>query len=331
MRYLAFVLLMLAMACSSENERCNNAPDLGNIDIELNIQRLDREMFALKNAQEVTAFMNHNPVFAEIFLSRPAYPNDTVLANQVLRLIADPHIKDTLYQEVQTTFNDEYVYDTFEKAFKTIKYYYPEYRLPKIQLGITGMANDLYVSDSLIIVGLDFFLGPKASYRPIGIPDYILRRYTPEHLLPSVMLFVSQGFNKANDTDKTMLADMAYYGKSYYFMQTILPCTPDSLLIGFSAEELKDTEEHADIVWANFIQNKLIYETNYQIKSKFLGERPKVVEIGSKCPGRIGMWVGWQIINQYVEKRPNTTLPELMKNTNAQEIFNESKYKPRTR
>lgn len=331
MRYLAFALLLVLMACSSENERCEKAPDLSDMEINLEIERLDQEMFALKDTQEIADFIQERPLFAEIFLGRANFPHDSILVKQVYALINDPHIKDTLYREVQATFSDEFIYNGFEKAFKQIKFYYPEYRVPKIQLAVTGMANDLYVSDSLIIVGLDFFLGPQATYRPVDVPSFILRRYTPDHLLPSVMTFVSQGFNSANMQDKTMLADMIYYGKSYYFMQSVLPCTADSLLIGFTGEELQDTQTHDDIVWANFIQNKLLYETSSMMKNKFLGERPKVVEIGNKCPGRVGMWVGWQIVQQYMDRNPEVTLPELMRNNNAPQIFADSKYKPRTR
>ena len=63
------------------------------------------------------------------------------------------------------------------------------------------------------------------------------------------------------------------------------------------------------------------------MKQKFLAERPNVYEIGDKCPGRIGAWVGWQIVNEYMEKS-NVSVQQLMEQTDHNEIFGKSGYKP---
>jgi hypothetical protein len=64
------------------------------------------------------------------------------------------------------------------------------------------------------------------------------------------------------------------------------------------------------------------------MKQKYLGERPKTIEVGEKCPGRIGQWVGWQIVNKYQETHSETALPELMQISDADKLFKESHYKP---
>ncbi|MDN4166711.1 gliding motility lipoprotein GldB [Cytophagales bacterium LB-30] len=325
----SIIALLLLGACSSESERCNLKSEYAAVSVQPSISRLDHELMKLRQAEEVIHFMDAHPAFADNFLGRQEYPHDSLVVNSLLALVQNPGI-DTLYQEIQATFPQDLLNKQFTEIFQAIRYYYPDFELPQIEVGLTGFANDMYVNDKLLILGLDFYLGENATYRPINIPQYILRRYTPEHLMSNSLLFISQKFNLSNETDRSMLADMVYYGKSMYFIETMLPCTPDSLIIGYTAEEVKDTEENADIIWANFIQNELIYETDYTMKLKFLGERPKTVEIGNKCPGRIGMWLGWQIVRQYMERNPEVSLPELMADTNAQKIFEKSRYKPRT-
>jgi hypothetical protein len=64
------------------------------------------------------------------------------------------------------------------------------------------------------------------------------------------------------------------------------------------------------------------------VKQKYLAERPKTIEVGEKCPGRIAQWVGWQIVNRYIETNPETSLPELMQISDANKLFKESRYKP---
>jgi hypothetical protein len=91
---------------------------------------------------------------------------------------------------------------------------------------------------------------------------------------------------------------------------------------------MEDIDEHEQVIWASFLENELLYETSNMTKNKFFAERPKTLEVGEKCPGRIGRWVGWRIVDAYMEEHPEISLPELMQMADARRIFNESGYKP---
>jgi hypothetical protein len=236
-----------------------------------------------------------------------------------------------LWQETQQIFGDlEDITTQFEDAFRNIKYYYPEFIPPKIQFVFTGLTQDMYVSDSVIIIGLDYYLGDGATYRPMNIPEYILKRYRKENIVPNTLLLLSQKFNATDIQDKTLLSDMIFYGKSFYFSKQMLPCVPDSIFLGYTPQEMKDIFYSQEIIWANFIENELLFDTNHIIKDKFISERPKTLEIGQNCPGRIGRWVGWEIIKSYMLNNPEISLPDLMRNNNARAIFEASGFKPRS-
>jgi hypothetical protein len=106
-----------------------------------------------------------------------------------------------------------------------------------------------------------------------------------------------------------------------------MPCTPDSLIIWYTEKELQDVNNNQHIIWATFLQNKLLFETSHIQKEKFLGERPNTYEISSICPGRIGAWVGWEIVRKYARDHPDTSLQEILQNENALQLFNASNYK----
>ncbi|UII28396.1 gliding motility lipoprotein GldB [Fulvivirga maritima] len=247
------------------------------------------------------------------------------------RKFQNPHI-DTLQQEINRVFGDlSTLKGELNSAFTNFKYYYPEAELPKVKFIATGLDNDMFISDSLIVVGLDYYLGDSAKYRPIGLYSYMLERYRPSYITPSIMLLygISSKYNKTNTSDKTMLADMIGYGKSFYFAKHMMPCTPDSLLIWYSGKEINGSRENEDIVWAHFLENKLLYETDHLVKKKYIEERPKTYEIGEEAPGRIGTWLGWQVVRQYMDRNDEVTLQELMQNTDSKKIFNDSHYKPK--
>jgi gliding motility-associated lipoprotein GldB len=328
MRTIVISLCLAMVFVSCRKEKCSIDPDVAKIPVNVEFIRLEQNLSMLKSKEEAIQFINDFPEFSESFLERSHYPHDSILADQLYKLSNDIHI-DTLFQEAKEVFGDmEDLKGELRLAFQHIKKHYPEFREPTIYTAITGLGNDLFVSDSIIVIGLDYFLGENATFRPAHLPEYILKRYRKEYIVPNIILLMSKKYNATDYQNNTMLADMIFYGKAYYFTKAVMPCTADSLLIGYTGEEIRDVRDNENIIWANFIENQLLFETSHFTKNKFLGERPKVFEIGSKCPGRVGVWVGWEIINRYMS-RNKVTLVELMADNNVNDIFAKSKYRPR--
>jgi hypothetical protein len=153
-----------------------------------------------------------------------------------------------------------------------------------------------------------------------------LQRYNYDYVVPTIFKFIASSYSQ-NGGENSLLSEMIDFGKIYYFLEQLLPCTEKHLLIGFKAQEWVDVMANQEIIWANFIENKLLYETSEVTKRKFLGERPVVYEIGDKCPGRIGAWLGWEIVKAYME-RTDVSLKELLQETDHHKIFSQSQYKP---
>lgn len=322
-----FILItLLFIAC--EGNKCIDAPDVSSIELSVNIERLDKKLHKIPTKNDLSDLLAENKVFAEEFLNLSQYPTPEILVDRYYNLLNSNEI-DSLFMEVEKTFGDmQAIQMQFEDAFRYLKYYFPNTKFPKIQTVVTGIANDLYISDSLIIIGLDYYLGSEGKYQPVDIPSYLLKRYQKEYLVPQIMLMYTNFYNKTDYEDKTALADMVYYGKAYYMAKNLMPCIPDSLLTGYTEFETNDIDEHEPVIWASMLENEVLYERNPFIKDKFLSERPKTLEVGENCPGRIGRWIGWRIIQKYAEEHPELTLTQLMAIDDAQKIFSESKYKP---
>ncbi len=332
MRRIAVLILVttyLLIGCSEDKEKKCAFTETSEIKIDLQIESLEDSLPAITTKAQLVSFFLHHLELRDHFFNRSAYPDDSVFINELYHRFTSPHI-DSLLLETRKVFGDlSELKKEFQQAFANIKYYYPNFYPPKIITVITGLESDLYVSDSLVIVGLDYFLGAAAKYKP-NMYEYMLRRYQKNFIVPSVMLLygIDGRFNKTSVEDKTVLADMIAYGKAYNFAKHMLPCTPDSIFIAYTQEELSGSRMNEGLIWYRFVEDQVLYETNHQVKQKYIDERPKTVEVGEKCPGRIGTWVGWQIVNTYMERYPETTLPQLMAMPIANKIFKDSRYKP---
>jgi len=324
--YLLPVIGLLFYACKRDS--CIDSPDTSGIEVNVTIDRLDLEMKATDSMEDLEQLLIDNPVFADQYLRFRAYPDPQIPTKQFYERIHHPAF-DTLLQEVQTVFGDmSIIEDQLTESFKIIKYYYPGFRVPQIKTTVSGFVKDNYLSDSLIILGLEYYLGPEASFRP-DLPQYILKRYQEAYLVPQLMVVhFSRLFNATDFGDQTVLADMIFYGKAYYFARSVMPCAPDSLFTGYTALEMEDIVEHEQVIWAGVLENELLFHNSHEEKNKIFAERPKTLELGENCPGRIGRWIGWRIVQAYMAKHPNTSLRELMEMKDARKLFNESGYKP---
>lgn len=46
------------------------------------------------------------------------------------------------------------------------------------------------------------------------------------------------------------------------------------------------------------------------------------------APGRIGIWVGWQMVRAYMDAHPETNIHQLLLMTEGLDFLQESGYKP---
>ena len=47
-----------------------------------------------------------------------------------------------------------------------------------------------------------------------------------------------------------------------------------------------------------------------------------------ESPGQVAVWVGWNIVNEFMQNNTDVSISELFKIKDAQYILNQSKYKP---
>jgi hypothetical protein len=326
-RFIIFIsLLVVLFSCQPKEEKCVLSSD---IKIDLKVSSLEDSIPMLHTKKQLVNFFSHHAAMRDIFFGRNNYPNDSVFINKLFRRFNHPSFDTLLLQTKQVFGNGQVLRDEFQRAFANMKYYYPGFQPPRIETVITGMESDLYVSDSLIIVGLDYYLGKRSSYKP-DMYAYMLRRYEQNFIVPSALLLygIDSKYNKTNLNDRTMMAEMITYGKAYYFAKRMLPCVPDSVFIGYTGKEIEGAKVNQDMIWKRFVQDEALFSTSQRMKERYIGERPKTYEVGNECPGRIGTWVGWQIVNEFIKENPEVSLPNLMNFKDPQKIFKESKYRP---
>ena len=334
--YLIFLTCLFLASCADKK-----GPDVSHIKVDLSIERFDKELSALQ-PQQVTAkapqlkqkYGHFYADFMESILG-VGLVSDTSYYQPLRMVLSDDDYKE-LAREVNTTFPDlANQQDELTDAFRHIKYYYPETKIPRLISFFSGFSVQTPVGNDYIGIGLDMFLGKDSKFYPAlvqSIPQYISRRFTPENITPRVIEgFIREDLFPANDADRSLLSRIVYNGKVLYMMDAVMPEKADSLKIGYTSEQMEWAGTYQPQVWAYFLENNLLYETDYMKIQKYLNDAPFTPGIGedSKSAPKLGVYIGWQIVKRYMERNSDVTVQQLMNERDAQKILNASKYKPR--
>ena len=342
MRKLLFIFVLGLSACvrQNSNEPCRDEVDVSKSPLKIHITRLEEELFACKSKSDIRAFVGKHDSLFKRYDRLPIKKQADSLTNRLWEMVQSKYM-DTLYREVKKRFDDtqagkwKQVAQDFELAFQHIKHYYPTFQPPKIYTTITGLGSfwggrDIYMDKDAIVISLEYYYGKGARYRPPveQMPNYLWNRLVAEIIVPSCVLNISNLYNATDLKDQTAIADMVYYGKSYAFVRQMMPCLPDSLLAGYTKVELANLsdKDNREYIWTYLIDKKVLFNESSQVKTAYLGERPYIAEINKKCPGRIGRWIGWKIVQKYQKKFPQMPFQALMSKQNAREIFEGSGY-----
>ena len=113
-----------------------------------------------------------------------------------------------------------------------------------------------------------------------------------------------------------------------YFLDVILPQFPNADKLRFSQNQLNWCKENEGNIWAYFIDNEILYSTDIKKFNSYINYAPFAKGMPKESPGRIAYWMGWNIVEAYMNNNKNITVEQLMKNTNPQEILRQSGYKP---
>ncbi|MBC7641326.1 MAG: gliding motility lipoprotein GldB, partial [Flavobacterium sp.] len=207
----------------------------------------------------------------------------------------------------------------------------PETKTPKLVTLISEMdynSKAIY-ADSLVLVSLELYLGKEHKFYKNEFPDYLKQNFEENQILPD--LVTSFALKKiAYPRDKSLLSLMIYSGKELYLKDKLIPESTDEGKIGYTKQQLLWCQENEAYMWTYFIQGNLLYDTDPKLPNRFINPAPFskfYLEIDNQSPGRVGAWLGWQIVKSYGDNN-ETNLQDLLK-LDAKELFEKSNYKPK--
>lgn len=339
MRYTIAIFLFLTVFCyvSCDNNTQHQVPkEVIETPFALKINRFDHDLFALKidsGNGDLDKIANKYPDFFYLFTKQILNIGDS--SNPQMPLVLNGFLKDQyindMYDEVQQQYKDVSFFNKeFTDAFKAYHYFFPLLKIPEITYFVSGYNYANVTTQNTLAIGLEMYLG--SDYKPytlLEIPLYKQKLMRKEYIVvDALQAWISTEFE--NEQDYTsLLNQMLQRGKVLYALEKLLPNLNDTIKFGYTNEQLLWCQSNEPKIWSHFIEKKLLFAAFRGDSFKYINEGPFTAGFPRESPGKIGVWLGYQIIKKYVEQQPNITMKQLFENHNAQQILTSSKYKPK--
>ncbi|MCK5781513.1 MAG: gliding motility lipoprotein GldB [Flavobacteriales bacterium] len=318
MRYIIYIFAFVATLSSCSD---NKGADVSDISIDTKLVRFD-SLFYNSDARSLS---NLKSIYPLMF---PEEYADSLWMNKI-----NDSTEQAVYEKSVKIFGDfKKEYEEIVDVFKRMKFYFPKFDGVDVYTIISDFDYEypvLYSRDRLF-VSLDMYLGADEEEYS-GFPAYLSSNFIPERIKVDVAKSIVTPIVARDRFDKTLIAKMIYNGKLLYLEQKLLPTTDEFLIIGYSKDQIEWCKTNEREIWTYIVKKKYLYNSDPKLKTRFIDLAPFTkffLELDRESPGRVGEWLGWQIVNSYMVNN-DVTIEELAAKEDFQDIFKNSKYKPR--
>lgn len=322
--FLLFAVLFACMNCTGKKMYGEENPDLF-------IRRFDVDFYRyLQGETDYTSldeYRNFLKVYGENILNISS-PEEPDFQEKLKSYFSNPAIMD-LYRSEQEVFLDISVSNReLSSGLDLLLKEFPEIIQPKVYMHVSGWEQKIVVTDSILSLSADFYLGSDYPHYRNYFHDYQRKQMNPDRMVPDYLL----GFMMANlsfeGKEDVLLDRMLYEGKLVYILSCLLSDRNIWECMAYSQEEYDWCKTNQSQIWKTILENQHLFTPNLRITSQYIREAPHTAFLSDQSPGRVGIWLGYQIIAAYMKQKQDLSFSELMEETDYQQILKDSRYKP---
>lgn len=317
MRYFVFLLigLLAFSACRNDGWKGRAVSDR-----DIKVARYDRLQYEATVLNSVTAQQRMSLEF----------PNVTkLLIEDVLELgsVNEPAINERLYayysdttllrlmDDVSDKFKDvSDIEQGLTKGFARLEKEVPGLGVPRIYTQISALNQSVVVTDSLLGISLDKYMGEDYPlYRRYYYPHQY-RSMKPDRILPDCFVFYLLGrypFEWHPDR-RTLFDQLMHRGKIYWVVSRLLDSPSPEDLLGYTDDEKAWCKAHLQKVCAWLAAGGYLSSTDPMVLRAFTRSEPGLMFEGKQLPPSIGVWLGIQWVERYWKLHPDLSVADLL-------------------
>lgn len=332
--YILSVIMLMGLLCGCGNKHQYIPKDIEAVEVE--IVRFDNAQLAVRPdsvKQDIEQLYANYELFMPIFVEGilGLQTEDTAyLCDMYAQFLTDTVMgfaqTNTTAQELFA--NVDSLQEALNTGFSRLHFLYPEWEIPTLYLFVSGFNSSVMYYENIMGVGVDMYLGSDYPYYNQVVYDYQKQTMRKACVAGDVLSMYLAYHISYNSKYNRLLEQMIFRGKQLFLLAQLLPNEPVWEVIGYSKEQWDWCEQYEQAIWNRIMQKRDLFKTESNVLSSYMNDGPFTAEVTQDSPGRLGVWVGWRIVDSYMRNNKDVTLRELMNENDAQKILEQSYYKP---
>lgn len=304
---------------------------------QVNILRFDQDFLSMKQDSNIqhcldsmyTKYGDFTVFFFENILG--ISHNDTSYIAKAVPMF----LNDTTYGFKETNAKTEILFNNIDtiqqqlnQAFARINYLFPQLQIPNLYFIVSGFNASILFYENDIVVGLDMYLGSDYELYNRVVHEY--QKYTMRKeciVCDVVSAYLFKNIPFISNKNR-LLENMIFRGKIMYLISLILDNEPAHEIMGYSPQQWEWCLRNERYIWNAMMDKRDLFKSEHMLLVSYLNDGPFTSEISQDAPSRLGTWIGWRIAESYVTQNDSITLLDLIYESDAQKILENSYYKP---
>jgi hypothetical protein len=237
-----------------------------------------------------------------------------------------------LDKEIISTFNNKDLEGDINSLWKHMRYHFPGIKENlKVLIYNSAFSNNLEYDGELLYIGGEWYMGTnhtiiKNDLDIHDFPLFVKKRMNYHNLIVDIAGKMSEEMIMDTiETGRNFVEKAVYHGKLMFLIDAFLPNTPDSVKISYTDNEWQWAQASETNIWQFLVDQERLYDNDVKIETNYFREGPCTMEIDKESPDRLGIFMGWMMLRDYMNKHNETTLNQMLSLSTSKILKN---YKP---
>jgi hypothetical protein len=308
--------------------------DVSDQNVEVNLKRMEQELSidsgSVKEAKELSdKLLSEYGVLYELYITKflqEGSAHDPMIGEYLMRRGQTDPLMIEVLPKIQSKFADFSTHKAaIEEGLKHCKYYFPDSSLPDNIVTFFSYFNaPAMVVNNDLCISIEMYLGPEDESvlkLPIqDFPQFFKNKLDEKYLVGNAMkAWLLERFY--NHTGNELLDKMIAAGKIMYLMDATLPEVSDEIKMGYSEKEIQWAQTNEVMVWEQMVVQEILYSKDDVLEASWINDGPNTKGLPGDSPSKMGVWMGWQMVKDFMIANPATTLTDLVNEPNAKRIL----------
>lgn len=200
-------------------------------------------------------------------------------------------------------------------GFRYLNYHFPEVSYPEKLVLMNKLFSGIKANDSTLTIAPENYLDPELSVVK-NLPGDMLYQWQKDamhvdYMPRDIIQFWIQS-KLFKDIDENLVNHIVQAGKVMYVIHACFPKKPYSYALRYTEENYKWAEENEFAFWEYLVKEELLFKNNLRDKTNFLNEGPYTMGLPEQGPDRLGQYLGFKMVFNYMANNKDLSLQELI-------------------